>query len=63
MPADQALRRVVHGTRVQQHRYLPGKTMVEGQRRPPVDDAVAICAPDGVEPGMELGGGDRRVAE
>ena len=51
--ADQRQRRLVHRTGVERPADLPRLAGVEGERRAPVDDAVAVAPLDGGEAGVE----------
>ena len=52
----QVLGGAVHGLMVEDDGNVPGMPAVEGQRRPPIDDAIAIMAAGGRNPGVEVAG-------
>jgi hypothetical protein len=47
VPADEALRRRMHGRSVEQFADAPGEAAFQGEVGAPADDAIAIVPPDG----------------
>src|SRR5206468_11700620 len=52
MPADETLRRRLHGRDIEPLGDAPGKAAFEGEIGAAVDDAIEIMAPDGGEAGI-----------
>src|SRR6516162_3889728 len=54
MAAKEKLRRRVHRRGIERWADMPGAAVLQGERRPPVDDAVAVEPPLGGAPRIEI---------